>query len=535
MQRRTLAILCVVVALSRVAYAQISLSDDIILAVQNEAKKQKAKQSELGRAPGATSPLFGTSGDPTPLTLQQPHAMPHREFLRRTSRVPGDELSQKLGRENAPEETPMRVPQLELPAPLPEQEDDTLGEFVDAAEDLGPPGGLTLDQAIARLVAANHELRTKFHEIPMSEADILTAGLRENPLLFYDSTSIPYGSYSAERPGSVNHGVSVVYPIDYSGKRKARLTAAKAVKQIRQAQYQDAVRLEIDNLYSAYIDALESRDLTRRAEQSVRTADRLLEVARERDDQDGIDDLMIDRETAVIRADDERKRYDRARQILAEMLALPASEASRLDLHGTIRDDAPPPPPVERLIGIALERRPDLLAHRLGVPHAVAEYERAKAEGLPNAYFLFSPLDYSNRMSPGELDSKAWGIGVFLPLPLYDRNQGNIKRSQVNISRTQSEFAAVQRQVITEVQASAADYFSTRNDIDRLERLVLPRIQRRRAKAREQFQAGTIDVTEYMRRMSDHQASIRHYHDARARHRRSMLDLNTAVGCRILP
>jgi cobalt-zinc-cadmium efflux system outer membrane protein len=535
MQRLTLAVLWVVVSFAQPAFAQISLSDDIILAVQNESKKQKAKQSELGRAPGASSPLFGTATDPTPLTLQPPHALPHHEFLRRTSRGPGDELSQKLEREGAGEAKPLRVPQLELPAPLPERDEDLLGGFETTEEDLGPPSGLTLDQAIARLVAANHELRTKFHEIPMAEADVLTAGLRENPLLFYDSSRIPYGSYSAQRPGSVEHGISVVYPIDYSGKRKARVSAAKAVKRVRQAQYQNAVRLEIDNLYSAYIDVLESRDLARRAEQNVRSADLLLEAARGHSDPDEIDDLMIDRETAALRVDDERKRVKRARQILAEMLALPPSEASRLELYGTTRDDAPTPPSIEILIRIALERRPDLVAHRLGVPHAVAEYERAKAEGIPNAYFLFSPLNYSDRMAPGELDSKAWGIGVFLPLPLYDRNQGNIKRSQINISRTQSELATVERQVITEVQASAAEYLGTREDIDRLERLVLPRIQRRRHHARDQFQSGTIDVAEYMRRMRDHESTMRHYRDVLTRHRRSMLDLNTAVGCRILP
>src|SRR5262249_30275523 len=57
----------------------------------------------------------------------------------------------------------------------------------DDAIDEGDPNGLTLDAAIDRLVHCNRELRTKFLEIPQAEADILSAGLRENPLFFYSS------------------------------------------------------------------------------------------------------------------------------------------------------------------------------------------------------------------------------------------------------------------------------------------------------------------------------------------------------------
>src|SRR5262249_53130390 len=50
--------------------------------------------------------------------------------------------------------------------------------------DDGLPDGLTLDEAMARLVHVNYSLRAKFQEIPKAEADILSAGLRANPLVF---------------------------------------------------------------------------------------------------------------------------------------------------------------------------------------------------------------------------------------------------------------------------------------------------------------------------------------------------------------
>jgi cobalt-zinc-cadmium efflux system outer membrane protein len=74
--------------------------------------------------------------------------------------------------------------------------------------DDGPADGLTLDQAIDRLVHVSYTLRTKFQEIPQAEADILSAGLRANPLLFFSADSIPYGNFAPQRQGSTNYGLT---------------------------------------------------------------------------------------------------------------------------------------------------------------------------------------------------------------------------------------------------------------------------------------------------------------------------------------
>src|SRR5437588_621222 len=65
---------------------------------------------------------------------------------------------------------------------------------VPSGEDDGPPNGLTLDMAIDRLAQANYGLRTRFQEIPKAQADILSAGLRGNPLVFASVDGVPYGN-----------------------------------------------------------------------------------------------------------------------------------------------------------------------------------------------------------------------------------------------------------------------------------------------------------------------------------------------------
>ena len=94
-------------------------------------------------------------------------------------------------------------------------------------EDEGPSDGLTLDQAIDLLVRQNLDLRAKYLEIPQMRADVLTASLRANPILYADSQLVPYGSNSVRKPdGPTQYDLNISHPIDYSHKRRARMAYA---------------------------------------------------------------------------------------------------------------------------------------------------------------------------------------------------------------------------------------------------------------------------------------------------------------------
>ncbi len=124
--------------------------------------------------------------------------------------------------------------------------------------------------AIERLVRENLDLRARFHEIPKAQADILTAGLRANPLLFFDAQQVPYGRFSNRTEGGpTQYDLNVNYPLDLSRKRRARTEVACRAKRVLEAQYQDAVRIEIDNLSMAFAAVLGERETVRYAQASV--------------------------------------------------------------------------------------------------------------------------------------------------------------------------------------------------------------------------------------------------------------------------
>ena len=122
-------------------------------------------------------------------------------------------------------------------------------------EDYGPKDGLTLDAAIELLVQQNLDLEAARLEIPMADADVLTANLRANPIFYADTQLIPYGHFSFLRPGGPPQSdVNINYPLDITFKRQARTRSAREAKNVTEAQLQDFVRNSIDNLYTVYED-----------------------------------------------------------------------------------------------------------------------------------------------------------------------------------------------------------------------------------------------------------------------------------------
>ncbi len=553
MTRRTLGFLAgwglaLAVPMSR-ARAQVTLADDIIVAAQAKANEQKAKRSALGISPGSTASPYRKSPGSTELLLgvdSQRKTAPLPQLTRR----PGDPTERQApGRASAGAEQGLAptVLRLDRTAPLGPADSPTATPRTspdvrsDLGDDPGPPGGLTLDEAINRLVTSNRELRTKFLELPQAEADVLSAGLLENPLLFYSSDSVPYGkTYSASRPGDISHGISLVYPLDLTGKRRARVAVARQERLVLGAQYQDAVRLAIDNLATAYVDALAARQAVRSAERGLESIQRLLNDTQAENDRtaegrDAVDDLIIERDLAALSLGDARERFHKTRERLAILLDLPPAEVETLELTGSLRILEPDAPPVETLIALALCRRPDLLANKLGVGRAARQLDQEKAERFSDPYFLYTPYEFRDNSYQGQRSVTGWGAGLFVSVPLFNRNQGNLKRAEINIAQARNEATAVEREVIAEVEQAVRDFRNTREDALRLESQTIPAVRRKRDRAAQRLQADEISVSDYFAVLRDTTTLVRYYRDTLTRHRRNTLKINTAVGCRVMP
>ena len=410
---------------------------------------------------------------------------------------------------------------------------------LDTAEEEGPTRGLTLDAAIARMIASNPDLQALKYELPQADADTLTAGLRSNPILYMDTQFIPYGAYNSLRPiGPIQYDVNITFPLDLSHKRKARVQVARAAKRVLEAQYQDVVRKQIGNLAKAFVDVQSAAISLKAIELAVAEQERL--IARKHraigTGKTSADDrIEVELEKSRSSLNEARDTLADSQEALALLLNLPPEEAGRLELRGSLRNRVQALPPLDDLIKIALTNRPDLMAARLGENRAHAEVKLAQANKLDDIYFFYDPISYQDNR-PSHLPSgRSWDVGIAIPLPITNRNQGNIARARHNVSQTQTEHGALHRRVISEVRQAQREYESSRQALAAIEKSILPRARAARDKAHAEFVAGTLDADEYLNHIEDDAETARIYRDAILRHRRSMIDINTSVALRLLP
>lgn len=488
-----------------------------------------SNQSRLGPLPGAGAMILGTQPGRDDLLLGRVGTAAPRVPAAIATPGQADQVRPPAGI-RAPEPLPVPRAPLYGSLALPTGED---GE--------GLADGMTLDQAIELLLKNNLDLRSKAMEIPQARVDILTASLRANPILYADSQLIPYGSFSDRRPGGpTQYDLNVSHPIDYSHKRRARMDYAARALGVTEAQYQDAVRIEINNLYTAFVDVLAARQTLRYTRASVTGLDRLLRVTQSLYEKGtgsraDVNEVKAQRQIAEIGVLDAEENLRRAKRTLAMMLNLPVDQAESFEIRGSIEDRGPTPPPMDQLAWMALECRPDVVAYRLGLQIAESGVRLAQANRYQDAYLLYQPFTFQNNAPIRRESATSWALGMTVPLPVYNRNQGNIERARLNVAQSRIELAGIERRVLAEVSQAAREYEISGQIVRRIRTEILPSSESFRNDRFTLFQGGETNAITYLQAQRSYNDTVKAYHDTAVRHRRSMLGLNTALGQRVLP
>ncbi|MGP0067923.1 MAG: TolC family protein [Isosphaeraceae bacterium] len=425
--------------------------------------------------------------------------------------------------------------------PIQEANVPAYGELDLPEEMEGPANGMTIDTAIELLVKQNLDLEAYRLEIPMADADLLTANLRANPIFYADTQLIPYGHYSFLRPGGPPQSdININYPLDVSFKRAARTKSARAARKVTEAQLQDAIRNSIDNLYTVYVDSVAAA-LTLKFSETYAVGIRKLLDRNERLFRAGeireADVLAVRAklEIAELQVRESRQAKIKANRALALMLNLPLSDADKLEVRDSIGQLREVPTSREELVSKAVGGRPDLFAIKMGVMRANADVNLAKANAYPDVYLLYQPYTFQNNTYLGVPSAYSWTLGVTATIPLYNRNQGNITRAKINVNQTQLQASSQERQVISDVLDAAQELEQSYISVLEYRREIIPASAKMRDAARKLYETGAASILDFLDAQLAFNDVVKQYRDSMVRHRRAILDLNTAVGERVLP
>ncbi len=393
---------------------------------------------------------------------------------------------------------------------------------------------LSIDQAVAEAIDRNPGLMAQRAALAEADAAVVTAGLRPNPVLTGDVDSLDLlgtGFNDVNNAGPPQAALRVDVPLERGRKRALRLDVAGYNKQVADAQLTDAVRrLKLDVTLSC-VDVLEAKAKLELARDNLQTLERLVDLNSRRLDSGAIAPLEVTRSRVAMlqyRANVRAAELAlvQARLKLNPLLGIRAGEPP-VDIEDQL--SVPPRaegPSLEALQGGARAARPDLRAGRLDQSRSQADLRLQLAQ---------AKVDYTVgaevRRQQG-VAGRGNMVGFFLsvPLPIFNRNQGEIARAQADENRSRLAFTAVENSVDAEVAAAYEEFESSRQLLTEIERDLLQPAKDARAGTAYTYQAGAtslLDVLDAQRAFND---TMDNYYSAEAAYLRAQARLALVAG-----
>jgi cobalt-zinc-cadmium efflux system outer membrane protein len=322
-----------------------------------------------------------------------------------------------------------------------------------------PGPALTWDQVKARFEAANPALRADALGVEEMKAAEITAFLRPNPTVSFTADQLyPFGphydpniSKTRNRPltNALTTG-SVSYLYEREHKRNLRQESAKEGTQIAQSEHLNLERNLLFNLRAAFVDTLQAKAVLELAKADLAYYDNIIKISRNRLRAGDIAQIDLDRielfrvqyeveiQTAIVNL--------RTAKIQLLQLLNERTPVEQFDVTGEF-DFTEDLKPLEDFRQIALDARPDLRAALESIMQAQTNHKLAKANGSADPTFSVD----SGANPP--LDPYV-GVGVNIPLRIFDRNQGEKKRTQIDIGRNEQLTEATRAQVFSDVDSA---------------------------------------------------------------------------------
>jgi cobalt-zinc-cadmium efflux system outer membrane protein len=321
---------------------------------------------------------------------------------------------------------------------------------------------LDWDQVKARFEANNPALKADADNIDEAKAEEITADLRPNPQFTttVDGTEIaPNDGHWTPLAGTfVEPGISYLHERDH--KRELRLKSAQQATQITESQHQDLQRNLEFALRSAFVQTLEAKDVLNLAQQDLAYYDHIIAISQERFKTGAIASIDLDRielqrvqyeaelQTAIVNL--------RTAKIQLLQLMNDHTPVAQFDVTGRF-DFSAALPSLVYFHQVALANRPDLQAAMQSIRQSETNHKLAIANGSTDPTFGAWWTWNSAVNNPYPIDMSTVGFSVSVPLRIFDRNQGEKARTQIDIDRAREASEAVRAQVFSDVDTAYAE------------------------------------------------------------------------------
>ena len=316
---------------------------------------------------------------------------------------------------------------------------------------------LTWDQVKTKFEANNPALKADADNVDEMKAEEITAYLRPNPQVGVtaDGTQIvPHDGIWVPTKGTyVVPSVSYLHEREH--KRELRLESAKEGTRITESLHEDLKRNMVFDLRTAFVATLQAKFVLDMAREDLDYYDKIIDISQARFKVGDLAQVDLDRielqrvqyeselETAIVNL--------RTAKIQLLQFLNDRTPVDQFDITGPF-DFSDTLKPLEDYRQAALAARPDLQAALQTIQQSETNHKLAIANGSTDPTFgAWYTWNSSNNNPNGQ---QTLGLNVSIPLRIFDRNQGEKKRTLIDIDRSQQASEATRAQVFSDVDSA---------------------------------------------------------------------------------
>ena len=366
---------------------------------------------------------------------------------------------------------------------------------------------LTWEQIKAKFEAANPALKADELNVEEMKAEEITAFLRPNPQFTAatDGTQLaPHSGVWQPLAGTQYQG-NFSYLHERDHKRELRLESAKEGTQITASQHEDLERNMLFSLRSMFVQTLEAKATLDLAKADVEYYDKIIDISRERFKAGDIARIDLDRiellrvqyeaeiETATVNL---RTAKFQLMQLINERTPVDKFDVTgNFDWIDTVK-------PLDDYRQIALDNRPDLRAAIQTIQQSDTNHKLAVSNGSTDP--TYSAWATYNPSFNNPNDKETLGLSVSIPLRIFDHNQGEKKRTLLDIDRSRSAADAAKAQVFDDVDSTYEQLRSSIALLKPYKEKYLDQATRVRDTVTFSYQHGGASLMDFLNAQSDY-------------------------------
>lgn len=385
----------------------------------------------------------------------------------------------------------------------------------------------TWQQIREKFEASNPTLHAGLIGIDESHAQEVTAYLRPNPNFTLSVDQIDPFSTNPYRPFAVALPlVSFDYLHERRHKRELRLESAQKATSVAISQQQDLERTLLFNLHNAFVQILQAKAVLALAKENRAYYDTVLGISKQREESGDLAKVDLYRlQLQRVQFESDVQMADvnlRTAKIQLLTLLNDRTPIDKFDISGTF-DFNDQLPSLDELRKTAEASRPDLKAALETVDKARTDYKLAVANGSTDPTF---GVDYAHNPPL----THYLGVSMNIPLRIFDRNQGEKARTNLDIRKTERLREATAAQVFSDVDSAYATLNSNLILLRPYKSEYLPKATEVREIISFSYRRGAAPLLDFLQAQNDYRVLQVNYLNLIGAYRTAANQLNMAVG-----